>query len=561
MVADPIVIDDRASLAYLQGTLLFGSFVFKKSVLHRPLLTKESLMTPLPTTQGNGLSAAELFAGGTGITFDDVILLPPFTDSQAVGDGIRLDTDLARGFPLHLPIVSSPMDTVTEWQTAVHLALHGGLGFIHFNCPPVTAAEHVRRVKRFQMGIIYDPLCRPPDTPISEISRIKQDRGFSTILVTEDGTPKGKFLGMVTKGHVVLEPDQTRSLRDVMITRAELRVATPNDVRDTATARAFLRYHPAASKVPVLNEDGSVYALVTRDDVVKIGQYPHALLDDNQQLRVGAAVSTRTEDLRRIEALIDAGVDVLVIDSAQGGTPFAVTRLQEIKARKPELPVIAGNVVTPEQAEPLLEAGADALRVGMGSGSICTTQTVLRIGRAQLTAVHHVAQFADQRGIPVIADGGIRNSGDMLLALACGASTVMVGRLIAGCEETPGEETLDVEGRRRKRYRGMGSPSAIREGGRHRYGDESRTRLIVAQGIEADVQPQGSLDRFLPELAAALGKGMEYLGCATLLDLHRRVQEGAVRFELQSPAARQEGRPHDVFSLPSLGFRTPGGVL
>lgn len=506
--------------------------------------------------QGNGLSAAELFAAGTGITFDDVILLPPYTDSRAVGSKIQLDTELARGFRLRLPIVSSPMDTVTEWQTAVHMALHGGLGFIHFNCPAETAAEHVRRVKRFQMGIIYDPLCRPPDAPISEISRIKQQRGFSTILVTADGTPKTRFLGMVTKGHVALEPDQQKALRDVMITEEELHVAAPLDVRDTGSARAYLRSHPAVSKLPVLNSDGSVYALVTRDDVVKIGQYPNALLDGNQQLCVGAAVSTHESDRRRIDALIEAGVDVVVIDSAQGATPFAVARIQEIKARKHELVVIAGNVVTPAQAEPLLEAGADALRVGMGSGSICTTQTALRIGRAQLTAVHHIAQFAARRGIPVIADGGIRNSGDILVALACGASSVMVGRLIAGCDETPGEETVDAHGRRLKRYRGMGSPSAIREGGRHRYGnDEQNDQPIVAQGIDAGVPPQGSLDRFLPELAAALTKGLEYLGCSTLLDLHARVQQGVVRFELQSHAARQEGRPHDVLSLMSLTAR------
>lgn len=516
-------------------------------------------MTPLPTMQGNGLSAAELFAGGTGITFDDVILLPPYTDSRAIGSNIQLDTNLARGFRLQLPIVSSPMDTVTEWRTAVHMALHGGLGFIHFNCSPEAAAEHVRRVKRFQMGIIYDPLCRPPDAPISDVTRIKREHGFSTILITEDGTPKTRFLGMVTKGHVALEPDQQKPLRDVMITEAELHVASTIYVHDTKSARAYLRSHPAVSKLPVLNSDGSVHALVTRDDVVKIGQYPNALLDGNQQLCVGAAVSTHESDRRRIDVLIEAGVDVLVIDSAQGATPFAVARIREIKARKPALIVIAGNVVTPTQAEPLLEAGADALRVGMGSGSICTTQTTLRIGRAQLTAVYHIAQFSAQRGIPVIADGGIRNSGDMLLALACGASSVMVGRLIAGCDETPGEETIDAHGRRLKRYRGMGSPSAIREGGRHRYGsDEGTDRPIVAQGIDAGVLPQGSLDRFLPELAAAITKGLEYLGCSTLTDLHEWVRQGIVRFELQSHAARQEGRPHDVLSHMSLASRAPG---
>lgn len=330
---------------------------------------------------------------------------------------------------------------------------------------------------------------------------------------------------------------------------------------DTDATCAYFRLHKTVNKLPIPNGDGSVHALVTREDVVRIGQYPNALRDANQQLRVGAAVSTHAGDRSRIAALIDAGADVLVIDSAQGSTPLAVQCIRWIKAQKPDLPVIAGNVVTPMQAQPLVEAGADALRVGMGSGSICTTQGVLRIGRAQLTAVYHVARFAKASRIPIIADGGIRNSGDMLAALACGAATVMVGRLIAGCDETPAEEILDAAGQRQKRYRGMGSQSAIREGGRYRYGESRDDHTMVAQGIEAEVPPQGSLDRLLPELAAAIRKGLEYLGCATVHTLHESVNGGRVRFELQSHAAWAEGRPHDVGVLPPLSLRAPGSTL
>lgn len=500
--------------------------------------------------QTSGLSAEELFTQGEGITFDDIVVLPSYTERR-VPEKLTLDSLLARGFPIRLPVVSSPMDTVTELGTAIKMALHGGIGIIHYNLSPVEAAEQVRRVKRYRMGFIFGPLCRKPTEPISEVDAVKKRHGFSTILVTEDGTPRTKLLGMVTRGHVALETNTDLPLREVMIPVEKLRTYSHGEVPTLEVARQILRQEPMISKLPILNPDGSVYALVTRDDVIKMGQYPNALLDENEQLRVGAAVSTHPEDLERVDLLLAAGVDVLVVDSSHGGSDVGVQRIREILNRQPDLPVIAGNVATAREADPLIQAGARALRVGMGSGSICTTQQVTGIGRPQLTAVYDVSCLARKFDVPVISDGGIRVSGDITKALACGASTAMVGRLIAGCDETPAPETRNRHGQRVKRYRGMGSPSAIRERGRLRY-ETSASEPIVAQGVEADVPIQGSLDRLLPEIAMAIRKGLENVGCASIAELHQQTSNGTVRFERLSLASRIEGRPHDILAAAEL---------
>ena len=499
---------------------------------------------------GNGLTCEDVFGRGAGVTFDDLILLPSFSEVSS-GD-ISLRSTLLPNLRLHLPLISSPMDTVTGWETAKCMALHGGLGIIHFNLTPAEAAKQVRRVKRFRMGFIFDPECRKPDDPCSEVLQLKEQQGFSTVLVTQNGSQNGKLVGMVMKGNVSLEPDKSAPLQKVMIPLTELEVRQVDEVKDLATARAVLRKHPSISKLPLLNEDGSVYALVTREDVAKSEAYPNALLDDqNEQLRVGAAVSTHEKDRDRVEALLEAGVDVLVIDSAQGSTRFAIKLIEHIRNLSKDIPVIAGNVVTPAQAEPLLEAGANILRVGMGSGSICTTQDQVGVGRAQLSAVYHTSKMARKRNVSVVADGGIRTTADMIKALACGAKAVMLGRFIAGCDESPAREEVDQYNRRFKRYRGMGSLSAIRDGGSRRYGDEySSSRIVVAQGVEGLVPAQGKLDKLLPVTAAAIKKGFEYSGCGSIEELHDRAEKGEIGFELQSPAARAEGHPHDI--LPGL---------
>lgn len=495
---------------------------------------------------GNGLTSAEVFGRGTGVTFDDLILLPSFSDVS--GDGIRLNQELAPGLVLSLPLISSPMDTVTEWKTATYMALHGGLGIIHFNLNPEEAAAHIKRVKRFRMGFIFNPECRSPRHPVSEVARVKETLGFSTILITDNGEQNGRLLGMVMKGNVALERDKSAPLGSVMIPRGELETRLASEVSDLTTAREILRQRPSISKLPLLNSDGSVYALITREDVAKSEKYPAELLDENEQLRVGAAVSTHEQDRGRVDLLLEAGVDLLVIDSAQGATQFAMQLIKYIRQRSKTIPIIAGNVVTPKQAEPLIEAGANGLRVGMGSGSICTTQDKVGVGRAQLSAVYHTSLMAKNKGVPVVADGGIRTTADIIKAFACGASFVMVGRYIAGADETPSETTQDQYGRSTKRYRGMGSTGAIRAGGSRRYGHEVNMTAMVVQGVEGVVPAQGSLDKLLPETAAAIKKGLEYCGCASINDLHQMAVDGRVRFELQSAAARAEGHPHDIMS-------------
>ncbi len=455
----------------------------------------------------DGLTRDELFARGEGITFDDIIILPPFSEIEA--KEVRLTTPLSRSIELQLPLLSAPMDSVTEWKTAIRMALHGALGCIHFNLSPEEAARQVRRVKRFCVGFIYEPICRRPEDPISEVERVKAEQGFSTLLITEDGTPQTKLLGMAMKGNVALHEEDETTLGQIMIPLTELCTRPARTVPDLRTARSILRQEKSASKLPLLNDDGSIFALVTRDDVGTNRQYPKALLDDNAQLRVGAAVSTRSEDFIRVEALLDAGIDVLVIDAAQGGTRFAEGLIKLIRRASPQVVIVAGNVVTTRQAAPLIAAGADALRVGMGSGSICTTQEVLGLGSSQLSAVYNVSRLASDHGVAVISDGGIGTTADIVKALVCGAQAVMVGRYIAGCDETPAEDRFEEDGRRFKKYRGMGSLGALQRGGALRYNDVADRDLAVIQGVELEVPYQGSLDSRLTHPAAYVAKSLE----------------------------------------------------
>lgn len=492
-------------------------------------MTAEKPFTP------SGVSIDALFAGSEGLTFKDINILPAFNPGITPEN---LRTEIARGFWLNIPLVSSPMDTVTEWKTAVHMALQGGLGVIHFNLTPEEAAEHVRRVKRYRMGFNLEPLCRKPTEAAAEVERVKEEHGFSTILITENGKPSGKLLGMVTKNHVdFVLPGVKAALKDVMTPIASLRVFGHGEVPTLESARKLFAADPALTKMPILKPDGSVFGLVTRKDAKMSGPCPLAVLDANEQLRVGAAVSTQANDLRRVELLIEAGADLIVIDSAHGGTKWMVERIKEIKALKPDLAVVAGNVVTAEQAAPLVRAGADGLRVGMGSGSICITNEQLGVGATQLSAIYDVSRAA---AVPIIADGGIKGTNDICKALACGASTVMVGRFIAGCDETPGERVWRGQ-QLRKRYRGMGSVSAMREGGQRRYGEGAAIKPVVPQGIDGTVPTTGSLDTFLPDKMLAVEKTLEYLGCVSIAALHERVARGQVRFQRRTKAGEEEG--------------------
>lgn len=377
---------------------------------------------------------------------------------------------------------------------------------------------------------------------------MRQEFGFSTLLITEDGTTRTKLLGMITKGHVGLRSDHSLPLGEAMIPVEQLMTVPAEQITSWGQALTFLMKNPVAHKLPLLRPDGSVAGFITRKDVEKMAGCPHALVNkDTSQLRVGAAVSTHEQDDERVAALIKTGVDVIVIDSAQGSTIHAVRRIKQIRCCSGDVVIIAGNVVTPQQAEPLIKAGAQSLRVGMGSGSICTTQNVIGVGRAQLSAIYDVscAPICRDNAVSVIADGGVRSSGDIVKALACGASAIMVGRLIAGCDETPARAET-YHGGNYKRYRGMGSEPALRLGGALRYGRTVNTDRVVAQGTEGLVPIEGPLSALLIKLKSAVQTGLEYLGCDSIERLHKKVEDGEIRFELRSQAARLEGLPHSI---------------
>lgn len=500
----------------------------------------------------SGLSAAELFARGEGLTFDDLIILT--ANFTPIVQNIELDTEVARGLPLKLPIVSSPMDTVTASEAAKKMALHGALGIVHRFFPPDEELEEVRRVKRYEMLFITRPLVGPGSVSVQWARDVKKRCGFSTIPITRDGTVRAPLAGLVTANDLWEEPPD-RSLADVMTHLSQLVIARRSEVHTREQAVAFFKTHRHIDKLPIVNDDGTIWALVTRKDLDRAAEpdYPRALRDGDGRLRVGVAVATDggRETLDRIARLLEEGVDLLCTDTAQGGRPDVSEMIQQIRKLDAAIPIIAGNVITPEQAAPLLDAGATGLRVGMGPGSICITQQKTGSGGSQLSAVYRVANYARAYGVPVIADGGIRTTGDMCKALACGASAVMVGKYIAGCDETPGESILDATtGLPKKRYRGMGSISAQRErqAARSRYGGDAgpHTGPLVEHGVDGKVPARGSLDKVLPEAAAALRDALTFHGCRTIPDLHEKLWNGNLRFERQSPAARAEGGVHDV---------------
>ncbi|MBU0625580.1 IMP dehydrogenase [Patescibacteria group bacterium] len=498
-----------------------------------------------PGHDGNGITREELFRmrAGTGITFDDFNILPRFVNNPP--DEINLWVPFGPRFDI-IPIVGSPMDRVTEWLVAVHLALNGCLGFSHINLSNEEAVRQALLTKRWQQGLIWTPLCRKPTHVIRDARAVQTQYGFSTILITEDGTQNSPFEGLVTKYCIDFEEDENRPLGEVMIPREQLRLFSRDEVRDMNDARRILRSDPRITKMPILDGRGCPHALVNRKAVSKSDEYPNALVDDNNRLRVGAAVRTHPEDDELVRKLIDAEVDALLVDSSQGGTSYMLRRIRQIRSISPEVTIVAGNVVTPRQAQQLVSAGADVLRIGMGPGSICTTQGKIGIGRAQGSAVCHLRQVGTG-----IADGGIREVGDMVKALALGASHIMVGRYIAGCDESPAPE-IEYNGRRYKMYRGMGSIGAMTSSGRggSRYDSQAHEDELVAQGVEDQPIPAiGSLDRHLRLTIAGLKKALETLGCASVAKLHTAVAKGDIRFELRSEAAKIEGKPHDLLTL------------
>ena len=470
-----------------------------------------------------------------GLTFDDVLLVPAY--SEVVPAEVSVSSRLTRNIPLHLPILSSPMDTVTESDMAIAMAQEGGIGIIHKNLSVEEQSLEVDRVKRSENGVIVDPVTLPPESTVGEAKNLMNRRNIGGVPITKDGQLKG----ILTRRDLrFLESEETR-IEEVM-TKENL--VTAPESTDLKEAERILRENKV-EKLLLVDDRYQLKGLITIRDIDKNLQYPKASKDERGRLRVGAAVGVFNYD--RIAALIEKGVDVLVVDSAHGHTKNVVETVTEIK-RKWSIDVIAGNVATAEGAIALAEAGADAVKIGIGPGSICTTRIISGVGVPQLTAISDAAVALKDRDIPLIADGGIRYSGDMTKALAAGSSVVMLGGLLAGLDESPGELIL-YKGRTFKRYRGMGSMGAMVKGSSERYrqsltekdGKQSLKEKLVPEGVEGRVPYKGPLHNLLYQLVGGLRAGMGYLGVDTIDKLRTEA-----RFIKISSATVRENHPHDI---------------
>jgi IMP dehydrogenase len=506
-------------------------------------------MSSLVEPQMDGLDAEALLSTGVGLTFDDLIILPGYIDFPA--SDVRLETHLTRNIRIKRPLVSSPMDTVTETSMAITLALLGGIGIIHYNNTVAEQVEMVRKVKRYENGFITDPVVLSPQHLIRHVDEIKERHGFSGIPITEDGTLSTRLVGIVTNRDIDFERDRGRPLSDVM--SADL-VTAPKGIT-LSEANRILRMSKRG-KLPVVDEDGRLVALLARRDLLKNLNFPDSSKDQSKQLLCGAAISTRDEDRERVDDLVAAGVNVLVVDAAQGHSIYQQRMLAYIKGRHPHVDVIAGNVVTQQQAETMIHGGADALRVGMGPGSICITQNMMAVGRSQATAVYRTAAFARRYGVPVMADGGINGIGPMAKALALGASSVMVGNLLAGTSEAPGEYFYE-NGIRVKRYRGMASLEAMSQGGAKRYLADAKDAVKVPQGVSGTVVDKGSLVDYVPYLMKGLQQALQDMGYCDVPSLHTALADGRLRVERRTPNATVEGSVHSLVSYetPRFGIR------
>jgi IMP dehydrogenase len=469
-----------------------------------------------------------------GLTFDDVLLVP------AASDLLPKDADvtaaLTRTIALNVPLISAAMDTVTEARTAIAMAQAGGLGVVHRNLSVAMQAAEVEKVKKHESGMITDPVTISPDLPIAQARQIMERYHISGLPVTRNG----KLVGILTNRDLRFEKRLDRLVAEVM-TRERLVTARPGVSLEAAKE---ILHHHRIEKLLVVDDRMQLKGLITVKDIEKAIQYPNACKDKLGRLRVGAAVGTGEDREVRVEALVRAGVDVVVIDTAHGHTASVVETIHGLKRAFPTLELVAGNVATAEGTKALIQAGADGIKIGMGPASICTTRVVSGVGVPQLTAIADSVRVATPMGIPVIADGGIRFSGDIVKALAAGAHSVMIGSLFAGTEESPGE-TILYQGRTYKLYRGMGSLEAMREreGSRNRYfqDDEESPGKLVPEGIEGRVPYKGSVALIIEQMVGGLKAGMGYTGCRTLAELRTKA-----KFIRVSGAGLRESHAHDV---------------
>lgn len=484
-----------------------------------------------------------------GLTFDDVLLEPAY--SEVMPSEVQTSSRLTRNIPLHVPIISSPMDTVTESEMAIAMAQEGGIGVIHKNMSIEQQALEVDRVKRSEHGVIVDPVTLPPQTPVGEAARIMDERNIGGVPITENGVLRG----ILTRRDLRFLESKETMISEVM-TKDNL-VTAPADTTLQDAQKILLENK--VEKLLLVDEKYQLQGLITIKDIDKNLRFPLASKDDRGRLRVGAAVGVF--DLERIAGLIEKGVDVLVVDSAHGHTRNVIDTVKEIKKRH-EIDVIAGNIATTQGARDLIKAGVDAVKVGIGPGSICTTRIISGVGVPQLSAIANALRAVKDTDVPIIADGGIRYSGDMVKALAAGANTVMLGGLLAGLAESPGEMIL-YQGRSFKRYRGMGSLGAMVKGSSERYrqssGDDDGKSgsKLVPEGVEGRVPFKGPLNTLLYQLIGGLRAGMGYLGVETIDALRREAT-----FIQISPASVRENHPHDIAitqEAPNYSAERPSG--
>ncbi|MBQ3134524.1 MAG: IMP dehydrogenase [Oscillospiraceae bacterium] len=465
-----------------------------------------------------------------GLTFDDVLLIPAASD--VLPADIDLHTQLTKKIRLNIPLISAAMDTVTEYRMAIAIAREGGIGIIHKNMSISQQAEQVDMVKRSENGVITNPFWLAPGHTLAEADELCAKYKISGVPICDNG----KLIGIITNRDMKFETDMTQLIDNVM-TKENL--VTAPEGTTLAEAKEILRRHKI-EKLPIVDKDFHLKGLITIKDIEKAEVYPNSARDEKGRLLVGAAIGATADVLDRVAALVEAGADVLALDSAHGHSQNIIETVRRVKALYPDVQLIAGNVATAEATRALIEAGADCVKIGIGPGSICTTRVVAGIGVPQITAIHDAAQVAAEYGIPIVADGGVKYSGDIAKAIAAGANVVMLGSLLAGCEESPGETEI-YQGRQFKVYRGMGSLAAMSKGSKDRY-FQTNNKKLVPEGVEGRVPYKGAVGETVFQLMGGLRSGMGYTGCPTIDDLRDKAQ-----FIQITAAGLRESHPHDIY--------------